>query len=1346
MIMLDKSSLNRRNRVLAVLSVLLGLFGCSPSWAQMASVGTVNVVVVDTSGATVEGAKLVLRDLATNETSTAETQGVGTATFASVPLGTYKLTVTKTGFQTEILSSVVVQGGRVTDVKVQLKVGAATETVVVAATAVPLVELTSSAIATTIDMKQIEDLPLQGRDVSQMSLLSPGFSGLAGNGTWNGLPLIAQGNTIDGVVSSTSRMKFGGNMTPGLEARVEDIQEMTVESQQVDLSSGMGIASMQVNFVTRRGSNDLHGRVYEDFRNTVLNANSWFNDAIGQPRNPIILNDFGGSAGGRIIRDKLFFFGSFAMSKQPGGYIQSRQVLSPLAQQGIFTYTQTGPNGEKPGSTVNLFSQIAQPNGLPLCTDPSTPCAAFTAEQGHINSAISAPGAVVTPTGDPNINNVSWLVNSPITHYYPAFRVDYNLSQKLRMDFSYEETKVNQPGAAAPLFPGSYFANQGAANLSNNYIGSLGLSWTVTPSLINQFRAGYYYNAYWYSANSNPLWTKLPQVNWGLANSGQSFNLPTNTYYPVVNLSDSANWQFRAHTFKFGFDFYREQDHYWNPPDGIPQVGLGLTNGDPAFSSFEKYFGTAGDKGEAENLYATIIGRINGLGPVGSGFPYDQKTQQYLTGQHGPTYNLDELQKGWGLYGHDSFRITPHFTLNYGLRWDFTGDNHDLTAAYHGAGPVQIYGPSGVGNVFRPGTLTGNMNPAYVAASHQYAPWNVTPQPTIGLAWNPNYSEGVLGKLFSGSNTVIRAGFDIKRFTEPYQYFWNSATNHALAYFQGFTLQPGSGKGAGVFAPGSLNLPPGADDAALDAEIANAGLSYLLTPPTYAASLPESIFTWVRPFWGASGFDPHIQQPYVQEWNLGIQRQLGQSNVLEVRYLGHRSLHQWIVTNPNEVNIFENGFLKEFKSAQSNLAICMASASCASNPSFGDQGLAGQVPLPIFDAAFQGESGGAGTFADYNNGFFQTLLNQGAAGALATQLAYPFGPVPYICNLVGSSLSPCTTSQFGGFTSPGAYPLNFFQVNPYAAGNIFGQGSALANTGYMSALGYGTYHALQVDFRQKQWHGMQFDVNYTYSHTLGLQPDNQWTGSVNIFSIRDLRQSYGPTSFDLRHVVHASGTFDLPFGAGKMLLDRKGVLDKVVGGWTVGTIVTWETGLPFQLFGGYNTVNDTGDGGFVLNGVTVSQLQNAVGVFHPSATGQCASLSTGPFAYMINPALLTGCNPNYTPPANCVTFLVGVCQNTTPGTFGFNPWLHGPHLWNADMSLSKTLPIGERLKFTLQAEALNVFNHPDWSLPGAAPTFTGSVFTTSSGFANSATQSFTNSPANNNGGARVLELRANITF
>jgi len=1280
--------------VVLVCCCLCLLVGVPPARGQMGSEGTLNVVVVDQSGGVVAGASVELKDISTNKVWTLQTLDVGNATFVRIPLGNYRLTVTKASFKTEVLDSVVVQAGRVVDLKVTLTVGAASETVEVTAGAIPLIETTSNALSNTVNLRQIEDLPLQGRDISTLAQLNAGFTGIGGQGTWNGLPLTAQGNTIDGIVSSTNRMKFGGSTYPGLEARLEDIQEMTVQTAQMDMGQGAGSAAMQVNFITRHGTNDLHGRVFEDFRNTVLNANSWTNNAEGLPRNVQQLNSFGGSASGRIIKDKLFFFGSFAMFKQPGSYTTSAVVLTPLAQSGVFT----GAGNSKP--QTNLFT-IASTYGLPVSN------AAIAAQQNLINTAITTAGAVVTPAGDPNLDNVSWAERSPITRYYPAFRVDYNATQKVHVDFSFNDTRIRQPNASAPFFPGPTFGDQAASFFSNNYITSLGVSWSITPTLINQFRGGFFYNVLLYAQGAKPDWLTEDTVSWAYGSSGQIFNLPTGQYYPVINFSDSLSWVHGRHSTVFGMDFHREQDHYYNAPDGIPNLGLSLVAGDPAFNDFNTALANlpSGDRGGAENLYATLVGRISSVGPgSGSGYGLNQKTGKYNTYVQGSTFNLDELQKNWALYAQDAFKVTPHLTVNYGLRWDFMGDNHDLTGRYHATDVTQMYGPSNPGQSFAPGSLSGNLDPVYIAKGHQYPAYNVTPQPTLGLAWNPSPDGGFWQKLLGGNNTVIRTGFDLKRFTEPTQYFWNNASNYGKGFFQLFGLQAVSNGGPGTFTPGSLKYGDSLPETL-----------YSLFPTQYSDVLPQSLYTFRSGSFGGAGMDPHIKQPYLLEWNLGIQRQIGANNLLEVRYLGHRALHQWISTNIDEVNIFENGFLKEFQGAQSNLKIyqaanpgCLTAGTC----NFGNTGLPGQVNLPIMSTAF-----GGATSTDFSNSGFTTDLLQGAAGALASALVYPNGNFNYICNLEGSSFSPCAT-QFG-YTTPGPYPVNFLQANPYLNGP-YGPPSWLTNQGY------GSYHALQVDFRQKPWHGMQFDANYTWSHTLGLQADNAWEGNTGIFTIRNLKMGAGPTIFDLRHVVHVNGTYDLPFGKGKAFVNQGGIVDKVVGGWTIGTIFTIQSGLPFQLYGGFNTYNDYADGGLVLNGTTVSQLQKAVGVY--SVPGGAT------YKTIFNPALLN----QTTSTSTCSSTFAGVCQNTTAGTFGLHPWLAGPHMWNDDLSLSKVIPIRERIQFQLQAEFLNIFNHPNWSIPGAGPSYFGSLNIQSSTLGQSV-------PSNFNG-PRVIELRANISF
>ena len=309
----------------ATTSIWLGMFLLiAPSvWAQ-SSQGTMSITVIDPGGATVPGAKLELRDLGTNDLRNATTADAGTYRFVDLNNGNYALTVGKEGFSKEVVSPLLVQVARVTDITVSLKVGALNQTVEVSGEGVTVLETSSNMIGTTIDLKQIEDLPLGGRDLTQLANLTPGY-----NGTWNGLPSIDQGNNIDGVIGSPSRMKFTGNAQPVVSARLEDIGEMTVQTDQLDLDQGFGQASMQINFITRRGTNAFHGRVYEDFRNADLNANSWSNNGEGIARPPLILNDFGGSVGGPVIRISCSSSEASVCPNRPAPSVRPKPCSSP---------------------------------------------------------------------------------------------------------------------------------------------------------------------------------------------------------------------------------------------------------------------------------------------------------------------------------------------------------------------------------------------------------------------------------------------------------------------------------------------------------------------------------------------------------------------------------------------------------------------------------------------------------------------------------------------------------------------------------------------------------------------------------------------------------------------------------------------------------------------------------------------------------------------------------------------------------------------------------------------------------------------------------------------------------
>jgi hypothetical protein len=1227
-----------------LVAVLLLLCLAVPfAWAQAGGAsGSVAVTVVDPTGSVVVHAALELRDLATNTVRRALTQEVGNYRFVNLPLGAYSLSVSKPGFETQVFNNVTVQAAQTTDLKATLRVGAATQTVEVTAEATPLVTATINTIGTTVTTSQVEGLPLQGRNVTQLTTLMAGYTG-----TWNGLPTAAQGNNVDGVVSSTSRMKFGGNATPVVGVRLENIQEMTVQTDALDMNQGFGNSAMQINMATRRGGNSFHGMLFEDHRNAALNANSWINNARGIRRPALILNDFGGNLGGPILRDKLFFFGSLAIQKLPSGNNANANVLTPAAQSGLFRYA-ANPNG------VNVLS-LAAANGFPNTVTSTT-----ASGLSRIN-AVQGEG-IVTSTSDPNINNLGFIYSGATTYYYPNIRVDYNATQNLRMNFSFNEEKFEQLNGDSPNFPGNEFSDLTSAdNLRTSYTLGLGLDWTISPTVINQLRGGFlYYFAGFSQGYDESRRLSLPHVGWGYGSSPYGYPGPNSRYFPNFNAQDTVSWQKGAHALSFGGSYWREQDHYTDPPFAWPNYNLGIDANDPAnamFTAANFPGASAVELNRARGLYATLVGRVSG---VNGRTCYDPKRGAYSNVGELCRAVLNEVQSQWGLFFQDSWRMRPSFTLNYGLRWDFIKPNVDLREQYHSATPESVFGPSGVGNLFNPGSLPGTMNPMLETRPRPYEGWNVTPQPSIGFAWNPRAGDGFLGKLLGGDGTVIRSSYSLRRWVTPQQFFWNSAANYGAFYYQNWNSDPGIN-----FTPGSLmlgNNPTLGGDPLPPLTFA---------PPVYQPSAPLSEFTFRSG--RLSGFAADIKQPYTQSWNFGIQRQLGRTRVLELRYNGNRTVHQWLALNTNQVNVFaarpgEASFLDQFKQAQQNLAI-------NGGTSFANRGLPGQGALPVFEAAF----GNAPASSGFANSTFIQSLRQGEAARMALALAGAGSAnARYFCNLVGAGFGPCATNL--GYTGAGAgYPINYFQANPFKTGET-------APVSYLDSVGYLTYHGAQVELRQQMWHGLQFNANYTFSKNLGTEPGTNWEGQFAQFDLRNLRSSYMPTGFDRRHVFHFSPVYELPFGQGRQLLANSGgVVDKIVGGWTVSSIVTIQTGTPFRLTSGFWSLAQGGDSGVVLNGITAKDLQDSVGVYRVTPGSYSG---VGDFVRILDPKYINGVRGEGG--ANSQFIL----PSTAPGVQGAIVNLYGPHQTFVDMAVSKNIAITERVRFKMQANFLNAFNHP----------------------------------------------------
>jgi hypothetical protein len=1273
--------------ILFTLVVLCSGPGALPAPAQTSNVGTVSVTVLDPAGAAIPNANLELRDIATNDIRRAQTSGAGTYMFPSLNFGQYQLTISAQGFQSQVFESVQVQTARNTSLSATLQVGGTTQSVTVSAGEVPLIETDSSVLANTIDTKQVVNLPVSGRNVMSLAFLVPGWSTSGGvgssSGTFNNMPGGAVvSSDFDGTPGISNRFRSGGFTygSTAVEPRIEDVAEMTIQTGQVDLS-GIGTSAMRISVVTRRGTNAYHGRLFEDFRNTALNANSWSNNARGLTRAIVKRNEFGASVGGPILKNKLFFFGTFSESIQPQTNGASATVLSPSAQQGIFSYRDAGGNLQ----SINLL-QTAGAAGL-----PSTVNSNVAASLGKISSVYNQ-GALIA-TSDPNIYTLSFQVPAKSTIYYPTIRADYNFSESLRFFLSYGQTKTNDYLTNTPQFPGGIDPLDYVSNKGNNRIAGFGVDWTIRPTLMNQFHAGYLYQLRVFDVENlgfdlpnlyRQTWT-YPGVTGGLTSLyGNTYpRRPISSFYPLLNAIDSVNWQKGAHSFVFGGSWFREQDHYWNGPGGEPNYTFNLDAQDPATNVINNALAAQNTtiQGNARSLYALLAARVSQV-TIGVGRPLDVKTGQY---KPFGAYNLDEVQQAAGFWAQDRWRLRSNLTMNYGLRWDFYGDNHDVSGFYSSPATLgDLWGPTPLGVVNAPGNLGGVMNPQFLARRHAYNSQLKNPSPAIAFAWSPQADSGVLGKLFGKGKTVIRAGYSLRAYAEGAQNYWAFASNSGQFFFQQGRLTPSTQGGTGTFQPGSLTfgspLP-----------------AYNLTPATYSTQVPASA-QWGNTFWG---MNPDIRMPYVQQWNFGIQRQLGSGTALEVRYVGNLSLHQWLSYNINEVNIFENGFLGEFKNAQNNLKINQANGRGAT---FANNGLAGQVALPIFTGAF-----GGATSTNFSNSTYVQNLTNGAAGSMAQTLATNQG---FFCNLVGvNNFAPCALNNVSASATGAGYPINFWQVNPYANG-----------VNYLDAAGRTNYHALQIDLRQRLTHGMQFNVNYTWSHSLGISAQNgiQGQGSNIYYTQRNFKLNYGPSAFDVRHVLHISGTYDFPFGKGRHFLSNSKIAEYTVGGWTLGTIAVVQSGgvanagnppVPQQLTGGFNTFNNT-DSGVVLNGVTAGEIQNSVGIYR---TGN-------PWVLTVDPKFIGpdgAANPQY------------LSRASTPGVLGYRPYIYGPGWYNIDLSLNKTVPIKERFRFLLQVEFLNATNHPTFGIGNLGITGTSFGQTTNG---NAYSQ------------ARRLEFRANVEF
>jgi hypothetical protein len=1290
-----KSSAYLKIMGLLALTILLA----PGAWAQLRIVGAVSGTILDPTGAVVANAKITLKDAQTGVMKeTASTNG-GTFLFPDLAVGSYEVTVTAAGFKTATLTNISVSTYQTTDVRFSLELGAASETITVSGSEAQALETTSQLVATTLSPKTISELPVGNRsNVLALARLAPGASPPTGGDTrYNNLAGGAVNVTVDGINNASNGFKSGGNVFfATVPSRLGAIEEVSVETGGLGADSGAQ-SGANIKFTTKRGGAKFHGSGFYEQRSEQFSANSWSRNAQGLPRVYSRNHEFGGNIGGPLVpfgylKDKLFFFANFENRYNPQFVTTTVALPTADAQKGNFTYLVNGTTNQF--NTVNVLN-LAAARGLPTKLDPVAQAIL------GINNQIPKFARRIAGN-DPNRDTYTFDTDNNLYQYFPATRVDYFLTPKQQLTFTWNYYHSWQPGARRLPTPDIQRTNPFRIGY---FVYSGALQSTFGSSTFNEFRYGVQH-----SGDSNARDEYGPYYKFNGEPLRIGANLP---FGPVVPFIDQGNTTGRhyittiydtltlnrgQHTITLGGSFRKT---VWNDVAVIYQVptyGTGTPSGDPlqaqqAFTPATLPGINSSALGDPLNLYNLLTGRI-----ASSNFTrvVNPQTLQY-DGVQEQNYTWTNSLMG-GAYAQDRWRIRRSLTLNYGLRWEVQGPMSDGKGLAAVPDLANIYGPSK--SLFAPGQLSGNNNPTVQVGRVPYNTDWLNFAPNLGFAWNPSKTEGWLGKFLGEGKTVFRGSYSLIVYDEGTQFFAANLGPNAGKTINATPLTPGQ--------PGATNLPAFytlSDIVANPLTVSN----FAFATTDYKKVINQADQTFARTL---TGMDPNLRAPYTINYSFGIQRELGRNNVLEVRYVGNQSKLSWRTSNLNEVNIFENGFLQEFKNAQNNLAINQA----AGVNSFQNLRRPGQVALPIFDAAFgaRGSLAAIAAGSGYQSTTFITQLQNGEAGGLANTLATNQN---YVCRMFGSTFSPCAR-VLPTASAPGPYPINFFLLNPYAIGLINNQPNARLN--FVDNGGWSSYNGLQIQFRQRFSKGLNWATNYTFSKSLtNLAVDNQ-NQSLDYKTLRDPGLNRLPSPFDIRHVFQTFGTYDLPIGRGRWLSVNNRILDGVVGGWTLGSVFVFQTGAPIQLTGGFNTVSNTNNptaGGVRLApGVTLDQIQK---MFDAQRTRLTRPNITDLQRLSVDPQLI-GPDGRANP-----AFLL---PNTTPGEFGQLLFLRDKNTFQWDASLTKGFQILEKTRLDIFAGANNVLNHPRWGFPDT----------------NTFSQTFgvVGAP----GGGRSINLRATLSF
>ena len=1167
--------------------------------------GTIEGTVKDSQGLSIPGATVTLTNEGTAKTQTDTTSSRGAFQFTHLNVGIFRVEVSKAGFKISVVDGIKLDASTEYSVPpVTLEVGAVTEAIKIEADA-DMVRTAGAELTDTVEGKQIEELPILDRNPMNLLELQAGVSQNRRSGTViNGQRQSFSNVTLDGINIQDNYIRSNTlDYTPNYLV-MSQVQEFTTTTQNAGPQAGTG--SSQVSVVTPSGTNNWHGEGFWYYRSDKLAANDWFNDANGVGKPNLLQNQGGGDVGGPVMKDKLFVYGAYELLRRRQQLSTDTTVLTSPARSGIFQWqadctVSTCPSGVTPGSlqSVNLLTLkgvSVDPFIANLLTRVPT-----TINNASIGDGLNTGGYLFNQRNDDTRDNTS-------------IRLDWNASahHSFSGTYAWNREVLDRPGAGLGLTNTFDAVPPNFNNDRENFV-STAWHWSPTSNFTNEVRFGF---------DLAPI-NFLTKQNFGAFTvSGTLFNNPDQNEFPssrkthTWSWQDNASWSKGNHILNFGMQVQRVTIFAENSFNTIPDLNLDYTQstnpnilGPGDFSSQGGI--SSANLATANQLLATLGGLV---GSELQTFNVTSRTSGYVPGAPAAQnfrYN------NWSLYAGDSWKLRRNLTVTYGLRWEYNSPFNERDGLLQF--PIVPAGQTAQQTLLSDATLAyfgGNSGRSVYQKDYRNF------GPNIGIAWDPR----------GDGKTSIRAGYSINYVNDELI----GAPYNASLSNPGVSTQTGS-------------------SFLSDATISN--------PQAIAAPMMSNTFSgnWANLYNFDTGLsfgyavDPKLRTPYVQQWNLSIQREIGWNSSITVSYAGNKGSKLYRAIDLNQVQINGNGFLQAFNALRQNGFLAQA-ANGTFDPSYNPQIPGSQQvnyflpPNFLFDLNQFGDTP-----------IINQYLQQGAVGNLA--------------DLYHSTAADAT--DFGALVS--------LAPNEYVrAADLLGN--------YSSS----SYNAGSVEIRRRFRRGLNFQGSYTFSKVFTDYSADTTVGVQRFFPYLDNAQpglERARANFDLSHAFKANFLYELPVGKGRFWAPSNSVLSKVVSGWAASSIFTWQSGAPFSILSGEGTLNRSSRSLLTNTASTTSTPQQIA--------GQLGSYQSNGEVLLINPKYI-GPDGRGVPndALTCTPLVSGGFCNPAPGTVGNLPRnaFNGPAFFNWDLGIMKNTPITESKNLEFRVEMFNAPNHPTFAV------------------------------------------------